>query len=477
MKHNTVELDSNHVNRLLIKFSIPAILALMIQSLYNLVDTIYVGHGVGSLGIAALTLFFPVQMIIVSIANLIAIGGGALVSIALGKNDNEKANKISGNVILSVIVVGIVLSIICLLFIEPILGFFGTTEETYAYVKDYAEIVFIGMPISLLLQGLYALLRSEGRLKLIMRTTIASVTLNVFLNPLFLFVFDMGMKGVSIATLLSQFIVLTVIILYYVKDKTTIKIHYKYFIPDFKIIYKSCLLGTSSLLRMSGSSIINVMINHLAGKYGGAEGIASFGLAYRLIIFMFMPIMGLMQGSQPIIGFNYGAGKQHRIKKVLNSSIFLSIIISLVMLLMVILFGKQIIYIFSDNPQILEDTPKYLMGLTIALPLMAYQAIISGYLQAVGRVLASNVVTILRMFIFFTPIMLILSFLYDMEGLTASYFVSNVFSFLIILIWMRKEVRENLSEKSIKVDAKSKSFKLTSQLKDIFKTQPVLKNR
>jgi putative MATE family efflux protein len=290
----------------------------------------------------------------------------------------------------------------------------------------------------------FNLLRAEGKLKLIMKTTIASVSLNVVLNPLFLFTFDMGMAGVSIATVISQVIVLVVILVYYLRDKAIIKLRVRYFAPDLKIIYTSCLLGTSSMFRMCGSAILNVLINKIAGNYGGVDGIASFGLAYRLIIFMFMPIMGFIQGGQPLFGFNYGAGKVYRMRKILNCSFVITISISCMMIVLVLLFSERIIPIFSNNINIILDTPKYLKWLTLALPFIAYQAIISGYLQSVGRVLASNVVTIVRQFLFFTPIMILLSYLFEMKGLSSSYLISNIISFIILYIWMRKEIRENL---------------------------------
>ena len=444
-KHNTIELDSEHVSKVLIKFSIPAILALMIQSLYNLIDTIYVGHGVGSAGMAALTIYFPLQIIMVSVANLVSVGGGALLSIYLGKRNYEYANKIAGNVILITLLIGIFLTVFCLIFIKPILTVFGSTDHLYPYLKDYAFVAFSCVTFSLLLQTLYNLLRAEGKLKLIMKTTIISVSLNIVLNPLFLFTFNMGMAGVSIATVISQVLVLIVIILYYLRENTIIKIRFRYFRPDFFIIYKSCMLGTSSLLRMSSASILNIFINKIAGNYGGIDGIASFGLAYRLIIFLFMPILGFIQGGQPLFGFNYGAGKIHRVRRILNCSMIITISISCFFIVLVFLFSEKIMPIFTDNINIIIDTPKYLKWLTLALPFIAYQAICSGYFQALGRVLASNVVTFIRQFLFFLPAMLILSRIYQMNGLASSYLISNVLSFIILYIWMRKEIEKNLS--------------------------------
>ncbi len=445
MKQENPDLARDDITKVLVKFSIPAILALLIQSLYNLIDTIYVGHGIGSIGITALTIFYPVQILLISVANLFAIGGGALISISFGRNKYEHANKIACNVILILIICGIILTVLSLLFLHNILYFIGCTEISYPYVKDYAVVVFSGTTITLMLQGIYALLRSEGKLKLIMITTITSVSLNTILNPIFLFVLEMGMTGVSIATLLSQFIVLVIIIIYYLKGKTVILIKPKYFKPDIKIIFQSCLLGTSSMIRMAGASFLNILVNNTAGKYGGAMGIASFGLAYRLIIFMFMPILGFIQGGQPLLGYNFGTGNQVKLRKVINSSILITISISIVMLIIVLLFGIDIIMIFTSNKEMLIHTPKYLLGLTLALPLIAYQAIISGYFQATGKVAAANIATVIRQFLFFIPALLILPYFFQMPGLAASYVVSNIITFTIFFIWMKQEKRKNLT--------------------------------
>ncbi len=445
MSFNTAELDNDNVGRMLVKFSIPAIMSLVIQALYNLVDTIYIGHGVGSIGIAALTIYFPIQLIMVSISDLISLGGATLLSISFGKKKLKYANKIVGNVVLTIVFSGIILTVVCLIYIEPILKVFGSTELMYPYVKDYAVVAFSGITFTLLLQGLYNLLRAEGKSKIIMHTTIASVSLNVVLNPIFLFVFDMGMAGVSIATVLSQIVVLIVILFYYLSNRTVVKFRLRYFAPDFSIIYKSCMFGTSSMFRSGGGAMLNVLINKIAGYYGGVEGIASFGIAYRLILFMFMPILGFIQGGQPLLGFNYGAGKTYRIRKILKDSFLITITISCIMYVFVLLFSKTIMPIFSNDITVIEDAARYLRLLTMALPLIAYQAIISGYLQSVGRVFASNVVTIVRQFIFLTPLMTILSYFYDMNGLASSYMLSNIISFIILHVWMRKEVRENLA--------------------------------
>ena len=446
MSNTTIELDNNQVTKTLVKFSIPAIFALLIQSLYNLVDAIYVGHAIGSIGITALTIFYPVQILMISIANFIAIGGGALVSIALGKKEYKYANNVACNVITALILLGISLSILCLIFMKHILYFIGCSELSYPYVYNYAVIVFSGITVSLLLQGTYSLLRAEGKLKLIMWTTITSVTLNTILNPIFLFVLNMGMQGVSIATLLSQLAVLAILAHYYIKGKAKITLRLKDFIPDVKILSKSALYGTSSMVRMSGAAFLNVFINHIAKQYGGAEGIASYGLAYRLIIFMFMPILGFIQGGQPLLGYNHGAGNGARIRKVLASSMTITIAISFIMILLVVLFGENIIHAFTNNQQILTDSPKYLFMLTLALPLIAYQAIISGYMQAVGRITASNITTVIRQFLFFIPTILILSSCYQMKGLSSSYLISNIFSFTIIFLWMQYEKRSSYRE-------------------------------
>jgi len=440
------ELSSNNIKTLVLKYSFPAIMALLIQSLYNIIDTIYVGHAIGGLGIAAMTIVYPIQLLMLAIANLIAIGGGALISISLGQQDLERANKIAGNVITTVVAVSIILTIFSLIYIEPILIVFGASPKIYPLAKQYVVVAFFCMIITMLVQAVYPLLRAEGKLKIIMVTTFISVAANIMLAPIFLFYLNLGMWGVSVATQSSKLIILIIVVMYYLKGKTTLQLKLKHYIPDFKLIFTAILLGLSSFLRAAGASFINIIINYLAFKYGGPEGIAAFGLAYRIIIFLFMPFLGLIQGSQPIIGYNLGANRKNNIKKTLNFTMSLSLCLAFVFLLFVIIFVHDIVQVFGNNPTIIRDTPKYLIGLTLALPFIAYQAIISGYLQAVGKILASNVVTILRQFLFYIPIMLILSYFYQMNGLTASYAISNITTFIILFIWFQKEKKTFLSK-------------------------------
>jgi len=440
------ELNSNNIKGLVLKYSIPAIFALLIQSLYNIIDTIYVGHGIGGLGIAAMTIVYPIQLIMLAVTNLIAIGGGALISISLGKKEFENANKLAGNVIITLLVIGILMTVLCLMYLEPILIVFGAGPTIYPLAREYMVIAFAATIVTLLLQGFLPLLRAEGKLKIVMITTIISVILNIILAPIFLFYFNWGMWGVSTATQISKFVVLIIIILYYFKGKTTIELKLKHYIPDFKLIFKAALLGLSSFLRAGGASFTSLVINYLALKYAGPEGLAAFGLAYRISIFLFMPMFGLIQGSQPIIGYNFGANRKQNIKKTLDFTLHISLSMAILFLILIILFAKEITMIFGNNPTIIRDCPKYLIWLTIPLPIIAYQLIISGYLQAVGKILASNMIAILRQYVCFVPLMLLFSYMFQMNGLLYSYPISNAITFILLFIWMQREKKSAFSD-------------------------------
>ena len=425
----------------MLKFSIPAILALLIQTFYNIIDTVYIGHGIGELGIAAMTIVYPIQLMTLAVTSLLSIGGGALVSISLGKEDIENANKIAGNVIISIVVIGLISTILCLFYIDSIILFLGASSSVFPLVKSYLIVEFSCIIVTMLLQGLYPLLRAEGKLKVIMVTTIISVLLNIILAPIFLFQLELGMWGISIATQMSKFFVLVILVFYYLFGKAIIRVKFRHYLPDLMLITKSMLLGLSSFLRTGGAALINLLVIYIAEKYSGAGGVAAFGLAYRIIVFLFMPILGLIQGSQPIIGYNFGAKRKHNIRKTLNFTMTLSFCLTGLFFVLVAVFAKDIVLLFGDNPMIIKDTPKYLIWLMAAMPLIAFQAIVSGYLQAVGKILASNLVSILRQFVFLIPLMLILSYYFKMNGLTASYIISNLITFGILFVWMQRERR------------------------------------
>ena len=450
MKNSVEALEKEHVGKLLIKISLPAILGLVVQSLYNIIDTIYVGHAIGGIGIAGMTVVYPIQILIVGLSNLFSIGGAAMISMALGRGERLEARKIASSVMCFTIILSIILSVVCQIFTKNISYLFGANAQVAQYSVAYTSIMYPGIVVTMALMTYYAFLRSEGKQKVVMITSITSVALNIILAPIFLWGIKLGMHGVSLATLLSQIVSLIIVIRYYQSGKVVVRIVKKYFWIYPSIIYRSTMLGMSSFLQMIGNAIINILVNHFAMHYGGSYGLASYGLAYRVIVILFMPILGFMQGGQPIIGYAWGQENYGRVRSALNKMYQYGLILSIVFCILAILFAKQITMLFGTNPIMMKDTPYYLKALVFALPLMCFQAISSGYFQYTGNVWKSTITTIFRQYICYIPVIFIFSTLWGMQGFIYSYTVSNVISGVFIFILMRREYGKRLKKRSSK---------------------------
>lgn len=443
------ELDSienENIKYLVIKFSVPAIFALLIQSAYNVIDTIYIGHGIGGYGISAMTVVFPIIMLMQSISNLLSIGGGAMISMELGAGRVDRANHIAGNMISGTIVIGIAVTLIGYIFMEPILLFFGATPSIYRFTENYMCIAFGGITFSFLLLALYSILRAVGKVKVVMYTTIVSVILNIILAPLFLFVLDWGMYGIGVATLLAQLIVLIYLVYYFFAGKTGIGITRKHMsLLNYNILKRSALIGSASFIRMSGACFITIITNHLAFIYGGPLAIGAIGISYRVLTVLFMPVIGFVQGSQPIIGYCFGAEYKNKIKEVLGFVLLLNVALMSIFILVCHVYSHQIVSIFGSNPYIIDNTPFYMNVMLLGMPLLAYMAIVSGYLQSVGRYIASNIVSVLRQYIFLLPCLFLLPVYLNADGLVIAFPVSAVIPFVAIFIWMKIDMKRFLS--------------------------------
>ncbi len=440
MKQNEI-FEKNSVKRLLIKFSIPAILTMLLQAIYNLIDSIYISHAIGNDGLAAMGIVFPIIMLIMALTNLISIGGGSLISIAFGKNDHFQVNKIIFNIYFYEFVLSLSIMIFCLIFIKPILFFFGSSEAIYTYVYQYMLVIFFTVIIQIYFTATYTILRSVGKLKERLYAGAISIVINVIITPIFLFVFNMGMFGAAWGLILSQGIVLIFLIRFlacngffrYETKRITSMLKKNIFIESISI-------GASSCFRIAGSIAVLILVNHIADTFGGANSIALCGVSYKVMMILIMPAMGLIQGNQPIIGYNYGAGRIDRINKTVNFSVFLTIIYSIFVVVLLILFSKTILYIWGKELYTIKNAYFYILLINLATPLISIQSIISGYFQAVKKALLAGITALLGQFIILVPFLIALSILYGMIGSLIAFPLSNSVG-LIISVWLYKKYK------------------------------------
>lgn len=312
------QLGEESIGRLLLQFSVPAIIGMLVNALYNIVDRIFVGNGVGLLAISAITIAFPITLIIMAFGMLIGVGAGATISIKLGQNKKDEAEYILGNALVLLIITSALISILGLIFIEPLLRIFGASNNIIPLAKQYVSIILTITLIQNIGFGLNYIIRSEGNPKMAMITMIMGGILNTILNPIFIFVLGAGIRGSAIATAIAQTICSVWILHYFFNGKSLLKIKIKYLKPEWNIIKQIFAIGMSPFLLQLVSSSVTIILNNSLKSFGGDTAIAVMGIINSIMFLIFMPILGINQGSQPIIGYNYGAKNYTRVKK-LNS--------------------------------------------------------------------------------------------------------------------------------------------------------------
>ena len=343
------ELETESVGKLMLKFSIPAVIGMLVNALYSIVDRIFVGRGVGSLALSGVAITFPITNIIMGVGMLVGTGAAAVVSIKLGQKKEKEAEKIIGNAFMLTIILSIIVTILGLVFLDPILNLFGASAETMPYAKQFATILLVGTVLQNVGFGLNPIIRSEGDPKTAMITMIIGAVLNCIMNPILIFGFNLGVRGSAFATIISQAVCSIWIYMYFTKGKSLLKLKRFNFKLEKSVVREIVAIGVSPFSMQVAASFVTIIINKSLQKYGGDLAIAAYSLIISIAILIVMPMLGVNQGAQPIIGYNYGAKNPSRVKKALKYSLIVNTVISIVGFILVQLFPVQIIRIFNSN--------------------------------------------------------------------------------------------------------------------------------
>ncbi|MEA2107026.1 MAG: MATE family efflux transporter [Bacteroidota bacterium] len=408
MAENYTKLGSNKVSRLLFSLSLPSMVSMFANAIYNIIDTIFVGRGVGSLGIAAVTIVLPIIAIISSFAHMIGIGTSTLISRKLGKGDVQEVNAIAGNGFLLIILVGIFFSSIGFLFTDPIIQAFGATKSILPYAHDYGQIVFIGMLWFPFCVGTSNYLRAEGFAREAMYAMLLGILVNTVLDYIFIFPLDMGIRGAALATILGKFATLIYLIGYFSSTKSIISIKLRFMKLQKHILKPSLSVGLSGFGMRSSSSFANIVLNHTLGALGGDTAIAIFGIIYKTTLFFGMPLFGLNQGMQPIVGYNYGAEQYDRVKHTIRLVIKYSLIYGVLAVIFFEIFSGDIFTLFTNEDKLLAQGPRALRIVVMMMWLMGVNTMAMGIHQAMGQAKQAFVLAILRWVMLITPLILIL---------------------------------------------------------------------
>lgn len=444
------QLGTNPISRLLIQYSVPAIIASVATSLYNIIDSIFIGRGVGAMAIAGLAITFPLMNLVVAFVTLIAVGGATISSIFLGQQNSDRATDTVNNVMLLSLIHAVVFGGVTLLFLDPILYFFGATDETVFYAREFMEVILYGTPVSYVFIGLNNLMRATGYPKKAMVSALLSVAVNLILAPIFIFSLDWGIRGAAWATIAGQSAAFVWVLYHFMSRKSFI--HFRrerhWFSPS--IIRRVYAIGLSPFLMNVCACVVVIFINNALLEYGGHlrnMAVGAYGILNRTTMFSIMIVFGITQGMQPILGYNYGAGNWCRVKRTLNIGIWTGLAITAVGAAVCGFFPDQINRLFTDDPTLLRLARDAYRIYFIGFGVVGVQIIITNFFQSVGKPKISIFLSLTRQLLFLIPFLVILPRYFGINGVWIGMTSSDVIAFvfaIVTLVWqLRRHDRRN----------------------------------
>ncbi|HOL00519.1 MAG TPA: MATE family efflux transporter [Paludibacteraceae bacterium] len=455
LKGLPLTLGTEKIRNLLIQYSLPAIIAMTASSLYNITDSIFIGHGVGALAISGLAITFPFMNLSAAFGSLVGVGAATLMSVRLGQKDYSTANQILGNVFVLNIIFGLAFAIISLIFLDPILYFFGASPATLPYAHDFMVIILIGNVITHIYLGLNGLLRSIGKPEKAMYATLTTVGLNLILNPLFIFGFKWGIRGSALATVLSQ----TILLIWQIKlfsDKENF-IHFQkgIFKLNKRIVKESLAIGMSPFLMNAVGSIIVIVLNQSLIRHGGDLAVGAYGIINRVTFLFAMVVVGLNQGMQPIAGYNFGAQKFDRVNEVLKLTILFATAIMTVGFLIGELFPRGVASIFTKDKELIRLASEGLRITFIFFPIVGFQMVTTNFFQSIGMAGKAVFLSLTRQLIYLLPCLLIFPSIYGLKGVWYSMPVADLLATLTAAYMLFVNYRKNISKSKLISQTKS----------------------
>ena len=435
-------LGTESIGKLLMQYAVPAIIAMTASSLYNMVDSIFIGHGVGTMAISGLALTFPLMNLAAAFGSLVGVGASTLISVKLGQRDYDTAQRVLGNVFVLNMVLGVAFTIIVMLFLDPILYFFGGSDQTVGYARDYMQIILLGNAVTHLYLGLNAVLRSSGHPQKAMYATIATVVINTILDPVFIYGFGWGIRGAAVATIVAQVISLTWQFKLFSNKDELLHFHRGIFRLKRKIVFDSLAIGMSPFLMNLAACFIVIIINQGLKKYGGDLAIGAFGIVNRLVFIVVMIVMGLNQGMQPIAGYNFGAKLYGRANKVLRLTIIYATAVTTFGFLVGMLVPDLVGGIFTSDAELTELSVTGLRITVMFFPIIGFQMVTSNFFQSIGMAGKAIFLSLTRQMLILLPCLLVLPQFFGVAGVWYSMPVSDLLASLIALVMLVCQFRK-----------------------------------
>lgn len=436
-KKSPKELGTENIGKLLMRYAVPAVIAMTASSLYNIVDRIFIGQGVGPLAISGLAVTFPIMNLSAAFGAMIGAGGSTLISVKLGQRDYDTAQNILGNIVSLNVIIGVIFAILAIAFIDPILYFFGASENTIEYARDYMFIILLGNVITHLYLGLNSVIRSTGHPTTAMFATIATVIINAILDPLFIYTFGMGISGAAWATIIAQTVAL-VLVMKILSNKDEV-VHFRRGIYHLKqrIVKNIMSIGVSPFCMQLCACFVVILINKGLQKHGGDLAIGAYGIVNGITFMFIMIVMGITQGMQPIAGYNYGAEKFGRVTQVLKYSILYATIVMIISFLLCEFVPEPLIRMFTQDPRLIELAEEGMRIIVLVNPIIGFQIVVGQFFQSIGMPKKSIFLSLSRQLLFLIPMLFVLPEFFGTKGVWMSMPAADSISAIVaaVMIW------------------------------------------
>jgi len=436
------KLENQGIATLLLSFSVPAIIGMVVQALYNIVDRIFIGQAVGSLGISAVTVTFPIMLVLMAFGMLVGLGAAALVSIRLGQRKKEEAEQTLGNALVLLIVNSVILAIVGLSVLRPLLERFGASENVLPLAEGYARIILLGAVFQGIGFGLNNIIRGEGSPRIAMATMLIGALLNIALDAWFILHLGMEVRGAALATVLAQLTTAVWVLAYFLSNKALLRIRLANLRPRPALCMSIFAIGSAPFAMQLASSVIIAVFNRQLASHGGDLAISVFGIVHSTAMMFMMPIFGISQGAQPIIGFNYGAQKYDRVKKTLLLAILAASALVTLGFAVAMFFPAEIVRLFDEQDEDLIALGSHAIRICFLLfPIIGFQIISANYFQAVGKPKQAMFLSLSRQVILLLPGLLIWPHFFGLDGVWMALPVSDIGSSVLTAAWLAMEIR------------------------------------
>ena len=434
-----MELGIKPVGKLLMQYAIPAIIAMTASSLYNIVDSIFIGQGVGPLAISGLAVTFPFMNLGAAFGAMVGVGASTLISVKLGQRDYDTAQLVLGNVITLNTIIGVVYTVVCLMFLDPILYFFGASADTIVYARDFMEVILLGNIFTHMYLGLNAVLRASGHPQKAMYATINTVIINTILAPIFIYGFEWGIRGAAIATVIAQIVSLIWQFKILTDKNELLHLRRGIYHLQSKIVKNMIAIGLSPFCMNVASCFIVIFINQGLKEYDGDLAIGAYGIVNRLMFICVMIVMGITQGMQPIAGYNYGAQQYHRVNEVLKLAIWGATVVTTFTFLVGELIPELPVSIFTTDEGLISRAAEGFRIAVLVFPIVGFQMVTSNFFQSIGMANKAIFLSLTRQLLFLLPCLIILPTFMGAAGIWWSMPISDTIASIVAAILLYKQ--------------------------------------